>query len=119
MKLESAGVDTLVQDYRQAAREFAAAIAEGDHRKANARHSRATKIYTELRNRGAEAQRALLPLLGEDSPVRLWAATHALDFAPELGEAELEHIANSDPTPLGALAKTLLRSWKEGTLQRP
>ena len=71
----------------------------------------------ELRRRGPEAQQALLPLLKHTSPdVRVCAAKDALDFAPELGVAELERLARSDFI-CGVKAQLILREWRRGTLK--
>ena len=52
-----------------------------------ATHAEIAAVYRELRRRGPDDQGALLELLQhDDAGVRLWAAAHALEFAPERGE---------------------------------
>lgn len=71
-------------------------------------------IYHEIRNRGVEHQRALLPLLlSDDTGVRSWAAAHALEFEPRQGEAVLLEIARGKGMD-GFSARMTLKVWREG-----
>ena len=76
-------------------------------------------VYRELRARGAEAQSALLPLLDhENDAVKCWAASHALEFAPERGEPVLTRLARGR-LALAFSARQTLREWRNGNLSFP
>lgn len=109
----------LVDSYRQAATQHGKSIEMGDHQVANRAADRVSTIYAELRRRGLEAQRQLLPLL-EDTNLRVrgWAAAHALEFAKEKGESVLTKLA-LQPGLLGFSAQMTLTEWREGRLQFP
>jgi hypothetical protein len=80
-------------------------------------------VYSELRARGE--REALLPLLeSDDLGARLAAGVHALDFAPTLGEAALNAIADApDEANLSATNRTSARMtiwrWRRGLLTYP
>jgi hypothetical protein len=115
---ERATVEGLVQAYRAAtfAHRQAAARASVHYREVNRLHDVVALIYREVRARGLAAQTALLPLLQDpDIGVRCWAATHALEFAPERGEPVLEEVAASD-TVLSLMAASTLDIWRSGKL---
>jgi hypothetical protein len=117
--IETAGLDELVSRYAEAAAGHKEATAEGDHRRANREHDRVAEVYRELRRRGPEAQRALLPLLEHPIVgVRSWAGAHALEFAPEEGEHALSRIVADGGMP-GFTAKTTLDTWRKGELRFP
>jgi hypothetical protein len=90
----TADVGSLVRDY------IAAAIIHGDatltrnFRKGNPKADLLFSIYRELRNRGREAQNALLVLLNHpNDSVRSWAASHVLEFSPEDAVPVLEKLS--------------------------
>ena len=115
--LQHASIEELVQEYERAAAAHGQALAAGDNRSANRSHDRIANAYRELRSR-AEAHH-LLPLLSsEDGSVRLWAAAHALEFAPGEGEPVLLGLA-ARPGLLRARAEYTLKAWREGTLKFP
>lgn len=63
------------------------------------------------------AARALAPLLADPNEgVRLWAATHALEFAPERAEPVLKAIARGNGIP-ACTAEMALYKWRLGVLQ--
>jgi len=112
-------VPSLVSQYADAALANRRAIDNGDHRTANRHYEIVAAIYRELRRRGADAQRALLPLLTHPEPgVRAWAAAHAMEFAPADGEPVLTALTNA-PKALGMSATMTLRQWREGKLIFP
>jgi hypothetical protein len=114
-----ATLDELTTAYRHAASAHAEATAAGDHESASRHHDTLAAVYRELRVRGASAQRALLPLLqDQDNGVRSWAASHALEFAPERGEPVLARLAESRGVSAFS-AKMTLREWRKGTLSFP
>jgi hypothetical protein len=76
------------------------------------------KIARELRRRGPEAQRKLLPLLHHLHPVvRGWSATHALGFAPDEALPVLRALAKEPG--IGFEARITLQEWEKGTLGLP
>ena len=78
-QLSTADTMRLVEVYRDAAKQHGEATEAGDHKTANRSADLISEVYAELRQRGADAQRALLPLLTDPaSGVRLWSASHAL-----------------------------------------
>jgi hypothetical protein len=115
--LPTTAVAQLIALYRDAAASHGEFSENGNHRAANEAASLISAIYSELRRRGDEAQKALLPLL-EDSAVgtRLWAASHALEFCSAKGEASLKQIA-SNRSLLGLSAATTLNEWRAGNLR--
>ena len=117
--LAGADVPTLVARYREAAVMHITASAENDPVTANRHYDTISSIYQELRSRGIEAQRALLPHLDDIHPaVRVWVSVHALEFAPEQGADLLERLQKR-PTGIERLfAKYKLQEWREGTLSR-
>ena len=109
---------TLVARYAEAAREYGMAAEAGDYERANAAHDVVVAAYRELRSRGADAQRVLLRLSDNpDPPVRLWVASHALDFAPEVGEPILSTLADVDVGTVGFNARMALEQWRKGELR--
>lgn len=113
------GDDALVESYRAAADAHAKAIKKGDHVTANESADRIAAIYAELRQRGITHQAKLLGLLSDDSPgVRLWAASHALEFAAPLGQETLEQL-RACKNHIGFSAEMTLKVWRAGALQFP
>src|SRR4029453_18782168 len=95
-QLAKADVGHLIEAYRDAASEHGMASARGEHKVANKAASLVGAIYSELRRRGPDAQRALLPLLGDPAPgVRLWSASHTLEFSRAEAEACLKLLISS------------------------
>ena len=112
-------VQEIVDVYVAAAAKHGRATEAGDHEAANAAHDVIAPAYRELRSRGIDAQRALLPLLQHPDPsVRGWAAAHGLEFAPDQAEPALEALA--DLGGIGGLdAKMTLSVWRKGDLRFP
>lgn len=118
-QLQKAAIPELVSAYAEVARANGSASDDGDHKKANKAFDRIASIYTEVRRRGVEAQKALLPLLFDADPwVRLWSATHALDFAAAEGAAVLERLVGAKGA-LAVDARYTLEAWRNGTLRFP
>jgi hypothetical protein len=101
----------------------AAAVAdrlEIPSRAQNAAAACVARVYRELRSRGLEAQRLLLPLLQDlHLGVRGWAAAPALEFEPSAGEPVLEAMAKDQRGLTGFEAKITLREWRTGRLRFP
>jgi hypothetical protein len=118
-QVHKAELGALISAYSEAAKVQAAATETGDYKTGNTASELLAAIYSELRRRGRESQWALLPLLGNDDPgVRLWSASHALEFAPSDGEQVLRALI-----PIGKLvglsARTTLEEWRRGRLRFP
>jgi hypothetical protein len=118
-ELRAAELGELIAAYSEAARIEGRAIETGDYRTENKASDLLAAIYSELKRRGREAQCALLPLLNDDDPgVRLWSASHALEFSPFDGQPVLEALIPVGKF-LGLCAKTTLEEWRRGRLQFP
>ncbi len=116
MILSSLTTQALVTEYTLAAQAHGAATTSGHSLDANKAYARISGVYHELRSRGAEEQKALLVLLNHSSiAVRCWAASHALDFAPEQGVPALEALLCEDGI-WKLKAFTTLAQWKRGAL---
>jgi Domain of unknown function (DUF2019) len=118
-KLATASIDDIVAEYVEAAAKHHEATDAGTSRVTNRAHDRIASAYGELRRRGPDAQRSLLPLLDhENLGVRLWAAAHALEFAPAEGERTLLEL---EPLPgfTGFNAGMTLQVWRKGELRFP
>jgi hypothetical protein len=110
----------LLKRYADAAAAHGRATESGDHKAANAAHESLSAVYSELRRRGPDAQRALLPLLEDpDLGVRAWAGAHALEFSAADGERVLTLIAEIPKSLVSFSAKMTLREWREGKLRFP
>jgi len=118
-KVKKVSLDELLAAYRDAATTHGTAMKSGDYKAGNKAADLIAAIYSELRRRGEDAQRALLPLLRDDNPnVRGWAASHALEFAPVEGEAVLRSMSTLGGLT-GLSAKTTLSEWEKGRLRFP
>jgi hypothetical protein len=113
MNLRKADIPTLVRTYREAAISHRDAQLT-DPKTANRNAKLAVSIYKELRARGPEAQRALIPLVhDEDVRVRSWAAVDALEFAPGEALPVLEELDKRERV-IGLSASIALKNWKTG-----
>lgn len=116
----SADVETLVRTYREAAVAHGVATEAGNYRAANRHHAALAEVYRELRKRGDKARFELLPMLDDvNAHVRTWAAAHALEFAPEQGEAVLNRLASGGPSFVRLNAEMTLSEWRKGSLVFP
>ena len=116
-QLSAAEVSELISAYREAAARHGDATENGDYEIGNPMADIVAKVYSELRRRGEREQ--LLPLLADEAPgVRLWAAAHALEFAPLEAERVLTSLTDAGPL-LGLSADTTLREWRAGRLKFP
>lgn len=119
-RLERVEVPTLIERYVDAAGRHGRASQDGSHEEANAAYEDLARLYGELRKRGPEAQQQLQPLLAHpDAFVRVWVGAHALEFAPEEGEATLRKLSETDPSLAGFDAKVTLEEWRAGRLRFP
>ena len=118
--LKTRTTEDLVQAYREAAAQQWSAIASGKKKAAQSSSVAVVRIYSELRQRGVNAQGMLLTLLHDIDPgVRVWAASHAMEFAPDKGEPVLRELAEQPRGLTGLIAEHALRQWRDGTLFFP
>jgi hypothetical protein len=116
---EKCSTQELVALYERAATEHGHANVWRDFVAGNPAADRVAAIYSEIRSRGVENQKMLLPLLlSEDIGVRSWAAAHALEFEARRGEAILADIAGGDGVE-AFNAKMTLSEWRKGNLRFP
>ena len=110
--------DETIRRYREAAEAHGEATKTGDASRANASHDIIASVYRELRASGQES--CLLVLLDDTNvSVRAWAAAHALEFAPEVGEPVLSAVVEEDAGLVGFDAEMTLREWRAGRLRFP
>lgn len=109
-------ISALVRRYAKAAAAHGRATERGDSNDANAAYRTLVDVYWELRRRGVNAQRALLPLLEDsDVGVQVWAGSHSLEFSPDDGERALTRVA-ALPGLIAFSAKMTLQEWRRGKL---
>jgi hypothetical protein len=115
----SYSTEELVRLYEQAASAHGHANARGNYRSGNPEADKIVEIYREIKSRGAEHQKMLLPLLLSDNiGVCGWAGGHALEFAPRQGEAILVEIAKGQGI-VSFVARMTLEVWRKGELRFP
>jgi hypothetical protein len=117
--IQSGDLQELLNLYENATITHGRASEVGDYRTANREAETMGAVYRELRSRGIENQKALLRLLSHDNVhVRVMAAAHALEFAPEEGEPVLTEISRLHG--IAALnAEMALQEWRKGNLKFP
>jgi hypothetical protein len=119
LELEHATADELVRLYEDAAIRHGRGTEEGTPKATNQAANTISAVYRELRRRGGQTRDAILPLLLSDhASVRGWAASHALEFAPERGRAILQNLAKERGL-IAFSARMTLKVWNEGTLRFP
>lgn len=118
-EISKADIPRLIDAYRDAAKLHGELTESGDPKVANKAAKLVIAVYAELRRRGARAQAALLPLLADPAPgVRLWSASHALEFSPGDGEAVLTQLSSGGQL-IGFNAEMTLKEWRAGRLAFP
>src|SRR5262245_28941405 len=114
---DSAHLESLVRQYSEAALRHGQATEKGDYLTANAAHDELASVYRKIRELGANAQRSLLPLLSDaDVGIRLWAASHALEFSPDDGVRVLSELERMPKSFVAFSAKMTLQQWRLGAL---
>jgi hypothetical protein len=112
--------DALVEEYRQFALAYGAAMEAGRHRRANRAFDKLLRIRRALRQAGPEHARKLLRLLNDDSVyVRLSVATDAIELSPQDAERVLTNIAQEAQGMIGFEAEMTLKYWKKGEFTVP
>lgn len=118
--LSEVDVAVIVERYERDAVAHGGYTESGDYKKGNRCAKRVAEAYAELRRRGCLAQRSLLVLLDHADPhVRGWAAAHALEFAPDDGEAALRALAADGDGIVAFNASMTLKTWEQGALTFP
>lgn len=113
-------LEQVIRTYVEAASAHGRATAKGDYQKANVAADQVAAAYRAIRAMGLHAQRAMLPLLNSaDTGVRLWAGSHALEFAPDEGEVALTLLQDEPEGLLGFSARMTLAQWRDGSLEFP
>ena len=116
-EIKKAELEELIKAYSEAAKIQGESTENGDYKTGNKASDLLSAIYAELKRRGHDAQAALLPLLHNDDPgIRLWAASHAMEFSPSEGKPVLKALIPIGKF-LGLCAKTTLSEWKKGNLK--
>ncbi|WP_375754550.1 DUF2019 domain-containing protein [Corallococcus exercitus] len=116
--MKQASIHELVAAFAKAAELHGQASIEGAHRAANAQYDKLNAAGRELRTRGEDGRSALTGLLQDSNPrVRLWAASHALEFAPVLAEAERERLSQGPAGVVRLDAEMTLSEWRSGNLK--
>lgn len=119
LQAKAATTQELLSVYRSAALAHGRATEIGDSKAGNKAARQIAGVYSELRLRGEAAQRELIPLILDEAPyVRLWSASHAMDFAPSEGQPALRRLASQGGI-LGFTAKVTLEEWGLGRLSFP
>ena len=112
-------IESLVQAYTIAAAKHGQTADDPNPETSNQQAEVIEGVYHELRERGREAQLHLLDLLDHSNPdVRLWAASHALEFAPDQGEPVLKELMDGGGWA-AVTAEITLQVWREGNLVFP
>lgn len=107
--------EALVAAFRENARAHIAHLTVNS-RKANAASTRIHEIVGELRRRGT-VQGPMSTLLHDpEDEVRVWAARHCLEFAPQDAERVLAELDAAGPGPVGAQASIVLMLLRTGGL---
>lgn len=110
-------VAALVAHYRASAKRHGEATENGDHKEANIAAVQIASAYRELRQHGRKAQREILRLMSDPDPgVRLWSASHALEFSQPEAQVELTKLAKQKSL-LGLSAEMTLKEWRAGRLR--
>jgi len=105
----------LVARFRDHALQQEAAQLDGDAGKYRSLYQKMKSVDAELRARGQDGRRALLPLLNEQNMrVRYEAAVKLLAIVPERARAVLEEIAQSQVMPEAGDAGMMLLNLQKG-----
>jgi hypothetical protein len=116
--LKKASVAELSSMYEEAATTQWQELQAANAKAANAQYKRVVSIWKELRSRGKEGQAALSMLMASSNPhVRVWAASHVLEFDPGPAEAELARLADGPPSIVRLDAEMTLKQWRAGKLK--
>jgi len=109
----------LLTAYKTAASFHMKAVKSGDFEAGNRQYKIIENCYRELRSRGEESQKKLLGLLdSSDDGVRVWSASHALEFSPDIAQDVLQELELKNDL-IGLTAHYTLKEWQKGSLKFP
>ena len=87
---KSQSMTDLIEQYRAFAKRHGQATESGDHKEANKAAEKIAIAYRALQQLGADAQQEIvLQMTDPDPGIRLWSASHSLDFAQHEAQSEL------------------------------
>lgn len=110
----TAGIQQLVESFREEAAAHSRATLEGDHRAANRAATKVHKLFLRLIATGNEGRLALLTLAETTADdVAVLAATYSLKFNPERSLRVLARLT-SDRGVIGFQAGQAIKRWKSG-----
>jgi HEAT repeat protein len=105
-------VHELLRRYRAAAIEAGEIGSKRQNASADAVHA----CYKLLRQ-SSEGRQAIMELLNDsNTDVRLWAASHALEWSPEIARPVLESLRDNAEFPVNFTADVTLSEYDKGTL---
>ena len=109
----------LLDEYVTSAIAHGQATLSGANREGGRHADNIARLYSAIRSLGTVARQSLLALLEHnDHSVRVWAAAHSLEYAPEMAKPVLE-VEASRPGMIGFSAKMTLEEWRKGRLHFP
>jgi hypothetical protein len=112
--LASLTVEELLARYAEAASEHGLASEQGDYRVANRQYATVAGVIDEMRRRGPDVEHAIVGLLIHPNPqVRVWAASHAREFAPEEARSSLQSVARGPKGVARLNAELMLQEWRK------
>lgn len=110
-------IDQIVDEYRDAALQYAEATEAGDFTRANPAVDRIVQSVRALDLLGSDARLRLQKLLGDANlHVVVWAATHLLKCDPVGAEEKLVEVSTGR-TMASITARSILYEWRSGTLR--
>lgn len=111
--------ERILRQYIEGAINHRIASEIGDYESGNMHHDSIIAALSGLRKMGDSGVAALTSALQhKDAGVRLWSATHLLEYRRELAELELKRLSGCRDC-VGMDARTVLREWEQGTLKLP
>lgn len=116
--LEGLSASDLVERFKEIALEQFEALLDSDVKEFNRLFQQMKIVSDELKARPGDQRTALLALYQHyNAQVRLKAAIHTLAVAPGEAVKKLEALSNSGEFPQTADARSILRSFKDGTFK--
>ncbi len=108
-----------IRQYIEGAIAHRIATENGDYETANLHHDLVIAALSDLRKMADSGLAALTSALQHEDPgVRLWAATHLLEYRRESAESEIRKLGERRDY-VGMDARTVMREWEQGTLKLP
>jgi len=112
-------LERYIHMYRENAILHGEASQNGDYKSANKSHDIIIKTLYKIRELDDVGNDALLTLTDDkDASVRVWAATHSLEYDTIKAEKTLSQLASCEGI-IALGAEITLSEWKAGTLELP